>query len=37
MAAGDSVVLNNIMRARGGHTPPATQDQIYLLRFKTAR
>jgi ketosteroid isomerase-like protein len=34
IAAGDCVVVNNIMRARGGHTPLATQDQIYLLRFK---
>jgi hypothetical protein len=32
--AGDGVVVNNIMRARGGHTPLATQDQFYLLLFQ---
>ena len=32
--AGDCVVVNNVMRARGGHSDLATQDQIYLLRFR---
>jgi hypothetical protein len=32
-AGDDAVVVNNVMRARGGHTALATQDQIYLLRF----
>ena len=31
--AGDSVIVNNVMRARGGHSPLTTQDQIYLLQF----
>jgi ketosteroid isomerase-like protein len=37
IAAGDSVVVNNVMRARGGHSPLATQDQIYLLRFRDGK
>ena len=32
--AGDDVVVNNVMRARGGRTSLATQDQIYLLSFR---
>ena len=35
--AGDAVVVNNIIAARGGHTQLATQDQIYLMRFKDGR
>jgi ketosteroid isomerase-like protein len=35
--AGDGVVVNNIMRARGGHSSLATQDQIYLLRFRDGK
>jgi ketosteroid isomerase-like protein len=35
--AGDGVIVNNVMRARGGHTKLATQDQIYLLRFEGDR
>jgi SnoaL-like domain len=31
--AGDCVVVNNVMRARGAHTDLGIQDQIYLLRF----
>jgi hypothetical protein len=34
---GDGVVVNNVMKARGGHTPLATQDQIYLLLFKEGK
>jgi hypothetical protein len=32
-----SVVVNNVMRAKGGHTALATQDQIYLLRFRDGK
>ena len=35
--AGDAVVVNNMMRARGGHGKLATQDQIYLLRFRDGK
>jgi hypothetical protein len=35
--AGDGVVVNNVMRARGGRTPLATQDQIYLLLFRDGK
>ncbi len=35
--AGDGVIINNVMRARGAHTELATQDQIYLMLFKDGR
>jgi hypothetical protein len=35
--AGDGVVVNNVMRARGGRTSLATQDQFYLLLFRDGR
>jgi SnoaL-like protein len=35
--AGDGVVVNNVMKARGGHTALATQDQIYLMLFEDGR
>jgi hypothetical protein len=34
---GNGVIVNNMMRARGGHTPLATQDQFYLLLFKDGK
>jgi SnoaL-like domain len=35
--AGEAVVVNNVMRARGGRTSLATQDQIYLLVFQGSK
>jgi SnoaL-like domain len=37
IGAGDAVMINNVMRARGGHTPLATQDQIYLMWFRDGK
>jgi hypothetical protein len=34
---GDAVVVNNMMRARGGRTSLATQDQIYLSCSRARR
>jgi SnoaL-like domain len=33
----NGVIVNNMMRARGGHTALATQDQIYLLLFRDGK
>jgi SnoaL-like domain len=35
--AGDAVVVNNRIKARGGHTKLAIQDQYFLLRFREGR
>ena len=37
MDAGNGVIVNNVMRARGAHTQLATQDQIYLLHFQDGK